>query len=119
MTAPREVAAIAQANQARQHCICLEEDGSSACECPVPITREQIGRLHAFLALHPERAVIYSESANQWLAALTAFLPESEDPLRSWLEEPLTLPPAADLHHSSDLGELLDELGAPSVAIMS
>jgi hypothetical protein len=85
----------------------------------VPVTREQIGRLHAYLSLNSDRAVIYSESASEWLAALSAYLPDSEDPFEAWLQEPFNLPQAADLRHASDLGVLLDMLDAPAVAAMS
>jgi hypothetical protein len=114
-----ETAAITQANLARQRCICQEEVAAEPCDCAAPVTREQIGRLQAYLSLNADRAVIYSEPASEWLAALYAFLPTSEDRLEAWLAEPFGLPPAADLHHSSDLGTLLDMLGAPAAATMS
>jgi hypothetical protein len=119
MTDPREATAIAQANQVRQGCICQEEEDAAPCDCAAPVTREQIGRLQAYLSFNSDRAVIYSESASEWLAALYAFLPTSEDPFEAWLADPFSLPPAADLHHSSDLGTLLDMLGAPAAAVMS
>jgi hypothetical protein len=40
MTDPREVTAITLANQARQRCICLEDNDVTVCQCPTPITRE-------------------------------------------------------------------------------
>jgi hypothetical protein len=119
MTDPREITAIGLANQARQRCICLEEGGVTACACPAPVTRDQVGRLRAYGALHPERAVIYSEVAGAWLAALHAFFPESDDPVLSWLLDPFTLPAEADLRHAGSLDALLDLLGAPPVSVMS
>jgi hypothetical protein len=119
MTDPREATAIAQANQARQRCICQEEVDAAPCDCAAQVTREQIERLQAYLSLNSDRAVIYSESVSEWLAALHAFLPTSEDPFSAWLANPFNLPPAADLHHSTDLGKLLDMLGAPAAAVMS
>ena len=114
-----ETAAITLAKLARQQCICQEEEGASPCDCAVPVAREQIGRLQAYLSLNSDRAVIYSESASEWLAALTAHLPDGEDQFEAWLLEPFNLPEAADLLHASDLGELLDMLGAPVAAAMS
>src|SRR5262249_55235282 len=114
MSDPRELMAIAEANEVRRRCICQEETDAPLCDCPVPVTREQVDRLQAYVALQPDRAVIYSELIGEWLAALHAFLPESDDPIEAWLREPYDLPPAADLHHASDLGELLDMLGAPA-----
>jgi hypothetical protein len=119
MNVPEETTAIVQANLARQHCICQEEPDAPPCDCAVPVTREQIGRLRAYLSLHPDRAVIYSESASEWLAALQAFLPESEDPIEAWLNDPFNLPSAADLHHASDLRVLLDMLDAPAASVIS
>ena len=114
-----ETTAIVRANLLRKRCMCQEEVGASPCDCVTPVTREQIGRLRTYLVLNWDRAVIYSESASEWLAALHAFLPTSEDPLEAWLDEPFNLPAAADLQHSRDLGTLLDMLGAPSAAVMS
>lgn len=114
-----ETAAITLARLARQQCICQEEEDASPCDCAVPVTREQVGRLQAYLALRPGRAVIYSESASQWLAVLSEFLPESDDPLEAWLREPFNLPQAADLRHAADLGILLNMLGAPTADAMS
>jgi hypothetical protein len=114
-----ETAAITLANLARRRCVCQEEEDAAPCDCTAPVTREQIGRLHAFLSLNARRAVIYSDSVSEWLAALHEFLPTSEDPLEAWLAEPFGLPAAADLQHSPDLGTLLDMLGAPPAAVMS
>jgi hypothetical protein len=119
MSDPREITAIVLSNQARQRCICLEEDGVTDCVCPAPITRDQVGRLNAYVSLHPERAIIYSEMEDEWLAALHACFPESEDPILAWLLEPFALPAEADLQHASDLDALLDLLGAPPVSAMS
>jgi len=119
MTVPAEQTAIIRARQTRQQCICQEEADAPPCDCAGPVTREQIGRLRAYLSVHPDRAVIYSELASEWLAALHAFLPESEDPLEAWLCDPFDLSPAADLRHASDLGVLLDMLDAPTVAAIS
>jgi hypothetical protein len=114
-----ETAAIVRAKDARQRCICQEEVDASPCDCASPITREQIGRLHAYLSINADRAVIYSEPASEWLAALSAYLPDSENLLEAWLQEPFNLPEAADLRHAHDLGVLLDMIGAPAVAAMS
>lgn len=119
MTDDREAAAITRASQNQQQCICQEEPGAAPCDCDPPVTREQIGRLRAYLSLNADRAVIYSETASEWLAALHEFLPASEDPIEAWLLEPFGLPAVADLHHAADLGALLDMLGAPTVASMS
>ena len=119
MTDPREITAIDLANQVRRRCICLEGADTTVCECPVPITREQVGRLNAYVSLHPERAIIYSEVADEWLAALHAFFPESDNPILAWLLEPFGLPAEADLQHASSLDALLDTLGAPPVSVMS
>src|SRR5215471_10563789 len=119
MNEDTERAAIAAAQQARPRCICLEQEGAPACEHPAPITREQIGRLRAYASLHPERAVIYSKPAGEWLAALRAFLPQDENPILSWFLDPFGLPPEADLHHAGDLGTLLDLLGAPPTPELS
>ncbi len=51
--------------------------------------------------------------------ALSAHLPDGEDPFEAWLLEPFNLPAAADLRHAGDLGELLDMLDAPAAAAMS
>jgi hypothetical protein len=119
MTDPREIMAIDLANQVRQRCICLEAGDTTVCECPEPITREQVGRLNAYASLHPERAIIYSELTDEWLAALHACFPESDDPILAWLLEPFGLPAEADLQHASSLDALLDMLGAPSVSTLS
>ena len=102
-----------------KRCICQEEENAPPCDCAAPVTREQIGRLRAHLSLNSDRAVIYSESASEWLAALHAFLPKSEDPFEAWLHEPFNVPQAADLRHAQDLGVLLDMLNAPPAAVMS
>ena len=119
MITPGEQTAISLARLFRQQCICQEEAEALPCDCAAPVTREQIGRLHAYLSLNSDRTVIYSETANEWLAALSAHLPESEDPFEAWLQEPFNLPQTADLRHASDLGALLDMLDAPKVAAMS
>jgi hypothetical protein len=98
-----------------KRCICQEEENAPPCDCAAPVTREQIGRLRAHLSLNSDRAVIYSESAGEWLAVLHAFLPESEDPIEAWLREPFNVPEAADLRHAHDLGVLLDMLNPPAV----
>jgi hypothetical protein len=114
-----ETAVITLADLARRRCICQEEEHAPPCDCTAPVTREQIGRLRSYLSLNSDRAVIYSDSASEWLAALRDFLPESEDPFEAWLHEPFNLPRAADLRHAHDLGVLLDMLNAPAVAVMS
>ena len=119
MNVSLETTAIVRANLLRKRCMCQEEVGASPCDCVTPVTREQIGRLRTYLSLNSDRTVIYSESASEWLAALHAFLPASEDPLEAWLAKPFSLAAVADLQHSRDLGTLLDMLGAPSVAVMS
>jgi hypothetical protein len=119
MTVPAEETAINVARLTRQQCICQEEPDALSCDCAVPVTREQIGRLQGYLSLHPDRVAIYSELAGEWLAALRAFLPESEDSLEAWLHAPFDLPQTADLQHASDLGVLLDMLAAPPVAALS
>lgn len=92
MTDPREVTAITLANQARQRCICLEDD-VTVCQCPTPITRELFARLHAYAALQPDRVVAYSELADEWITVLHAFLPPSDDPILAWLQAPFDVPP--------------------------
>jgi hypothetical protein len=70
---------------------------------------------------HPERVVIMSELQGAWMSALLDFLPpapDGEDRILTWMSDPRALPPAAELHSSADLGELLDMLGAPSAAAM-
>ena len=119
MTSPSEQTAVIVARLIRAQCICQEEPGAVPCDCAAPVTRAQLGRVHAYLALHPERAVIYSELTGEWLVALHAFLPESEDPLEAWLHEPYSVPAEADLHHAGDLGALLDLVNAPSSASLS
>jgi hypothetical protein len=116
---PGETTAIVRANLARKRCICLEEDSTLFCRCPTPVTREQVGRLRAYVALQPDRAVAYSELAGEWLAVLHAFLPTSDDPILSWLQAPFDVPLTADLHHARDLGILLDMLGATPAAVLS
>ena len=119
MATSAEQTAIHLARLAYTQCICQEEAGALACDCLAPVTRAQLGRVQAYLALHPERAVIYSELAGEWLVALLAFLPESEVPLGAWLHEPFAVRPEADLRHASDLEVLLDLLDAPSSASLS
>lgn len=119
MNVDAESAVIVRANLARNRCICQEEEDPAPCDCAAPVTREQVGRLRAYLSVNTDRSVIYSESASEWLAALREFLPESEDPFEAWLREPFNLPQAADLRHAHDLGVLLDVLNAPAVAVMS
>jgi hypothetical protein len=114
-----EQTAIWLARLARARCICQEEANALPCDCAAPVTRSQLGRVQAYLALHPERAVIYSELAGEWLVALHASLPQSEDPLAAWLHEPFAVSPDADLRHATDLEELLDLLDAPSSASLS
>ena len=111
--------AISAASAARRRCVCQEDPGGEPCACPIPVTREQTGRLRAYAALHPERAFICSELTGQWMSALISGLPSAEDPVLAWLLDPCGLPPAADLRSSADLGELLDALGAPPAAEMS
>lgn len=118
MTAHAEETVIAVARLTRQRCICQEEAEAAPCDCRAPVTREQIGRLRAYLALHADRAVAYSELASGWPTALHAFLPDSDDPLEAWLNSPFDVPEAAELCHAADLGMLLDMLGAPPLAIM-
>jgi hypothetical protein len=60
---------------ARRQCICLEDPGNGACDCALPVTREQAGRLHAYATQHPERVVIMSEPQGEWMSALLDFLP--------------------------------------------
>jgi hypothetical protein len=108
----REQAALA----ARQQCICQEDPGNGPCDCALPVTREQAGRLHAYASQHPERVVIMSELQGGWISALVDFLPPAppgEDRIVAWMRDPRALPPAAGLRSSADLGELLDLLGAP------
>jgi hypothetical protein len=119
MTGPREAAAIILASQARQQCFCLQVDGTASCECRAPVTREQIGRLRAFVSLRPDWAVAYSELAGEWMAVRHASLPPGQDPIGTWLLDPFSVPPAADLHHAADLGSLLDGLQAPALALFS
>jgi hypothetical protein len=119
MTSPSEQTAVILARLIRAQCICQEEPGAPPCDCAAPVTRAQLGRVHAYLALHPERAVIYSELASEWLVALHAFVPASEDPLEAWLRDPFGVPAEADLHHAGDLGALLDLIDAPSSASLS
>jgi hypothetical protein len=116
---PQEQKIIALARSIREQCICQEEPDAPPCGCTPPVTRDQLGRLRAYLALNADRAVIYSELASVWLAALHEFLPKSEDPFEAWLHEPFNVPEAADLHQAEDLGTLLDMLDAPAAAAMS
>lgn len=111
-------AAVELADLLRQRCICLEEDGALVCECPMPISRAQVGRLRAFAALHPDRAVAYSELVDEWVSVLHAFLPKSDDPVLAWLQAPLDVPTSAELRHATGLDALLDDLGAPPTALL-
>jgi hypothetical protein len=106
----------------RRQCICQEDPGRGPCEHAAPVTREQLGRLRAYAAVHPERAFIMSEITGEWLSALADSLPpgtNAEDRVLAWMRAPYELPPAADLRASADLAELLDTLGAPPAAGMS
>jgi hypothetical protein len=110
----REQAAITAA--ASRQCICQEDPDNAPCDCALPVTREQAGRLHAYASQHPERVVIMSEPQSAWMSALVDFLPpapDGEDRVVAWMSDPRAAPPAADLRSSADLGELLDLLGAP------
>jgi hypothetical protein len=49
--------------------------GNAPCDCALPVTREQAGRLHAYASQHPERVVIMSELQGRWIGALLDFLP--------------------------------------------
>jgi len=119
MSDNREAIVLARAKQTRERCICQEEPNASPCDCEPPVTREQMGRLHAYLALHPERGVIYSELVGEWLAVLHAHLPVSKNPTEAWLNDPLNVPTEGELCRSIDLGALLDLLGAPPAATIS
>jgi hypothetical protein len=99
--------------------VCQEENGAPPCQCAIPVTREQVGRLRAYQTQQHGRTLICSELACEWMAALTAFLPAGEDPVMAWLLDPFALPPEADLRHSADLGDLLDMLDAPPAAALS
>ena len=123
-TAPdrREETVIAATAAARRQCLCQEDPANGPCGHGAPFTREQVGRLRAYAAEHPERAVILSELAGQWMSALVEFLPPGADAnerVIAWMSDPYTLPDAADLQSSTDLETLLDTLGAPPAAIMS
>jgi hypothetical protein len=120
-TAPgdREGAAVSAAAIVRLRCICQEDPDSGPCACAPPVPREQVGRLRAYAAQHPERAFIMSELEDAWMSALLAYLPpgtHSEERLFAWMSAPRDLPPAADLRSSADLGELLDMLDAAPAA---
>jgi hypothetical protein len=118
----QEDAAVSAAAALRRQCVCREDPGNGPCECAVPVTREQVGRLRAYAAQHPERAVIRSELAEKWMSALLDFLPpgaDGEDRVLAWMADPYALPPAAGLRSSADLGTLLDLLEAPPAAAMS
>jgi hypothetical protein len=109
------------ASAARRQCICQEDPGNAPCDCALPVTREQAGRLHAYASQHPERVVIMSELQGEWMSALLDFLPPApagEDRVIAWMSDPRDLPPAAGLASSADLGELLDILGAPPATAM-
>jgi hypothetical protein len=118
----REDAAVSAVAALRPHCVCQEEPDNGPCECAVPFTREQVGRLRTYAAQHPERAIILSELAEEWMSALLDFLPpgkDGEDPVLAWMSAPYALPPDADLRSAADLGTLLDQLGAPPATAMS
>jgi hypothetical protein len=113
----REQAAITT----RQQCICEEDPGNTPCDCALPVTRGQASRLHAYASQHPERVVIMSEPQGAWMSALLDFLPpapDGQDRVTAWMSNPRALPPAAGLRSSTDLGELLDLLGAPPARAM-
>jgi hypothetical protein len=116
---PAEQAAVSAAALTRRRCLCQEEDGAPPCECTLPVTREQVGRLHAYQARQHDRTLVASEQAVEWMAALTAFLPAGDDPVITWMRDPFALPTEADLRHAADLGDLLDMLGAPPAAALS
>jgi hypothetical protein len=118
----REDAAVSTAAALRLKCICQEDPSNGACACAAPVTREQAGRLRAYTAQHPERVFIMSDLEGAWISALLDHLPpgtSGEDRVLAWMTDPRSLPPAADLQSSSDLGELLDMLGAPPAAALS
>jgi hypothetical protein len=122
-TAPgnREAAATSAANAARRQCVCQEDPANGPCTCALPVTREQVDWLRAYAAQHPERVIIMSEAEGAWMSALLDFLPPGADDAErvlTWMSAPYTLPPAADLLWSADLGELLDMLSAPPPAAM-
>jgi hypothetical protein len=120
-TSPEDAAISAAANL-RHQCICQEDQPTEPCAHPVSITRQQVGRLRAYLAQHPERAIIMSDLEGIWMSALRAFLPpgaNDEDRIFAWMTAPRDLPLIADLQASADLGELLDMLDAPPAAHMS
>jgi hypothetical protein len=101
-TAPasREGAAVTAAGAARARCICEEDPDNGLCAHTVPISREQVGRLRAYAAQHPERAFIMSELTGEWMTALTNLLPEGadgEDRVLAWMRAPYALPPAAGM----------------------
>jgi hypothetical protein len=106
---------------ARRQCICQEDPGNGTCDCALPVTREQAGRLYAYASQHPERVVIMSEPQGAWMSALLDFLPpapDGQDRVIAWMSDPRALPPAAGLLSSADLGDLLDLLGAPPAPAM-
>jgi hypothetical protein len=119
LVAPAEQAVVSAAALTRRRCVCQEEEGAPPCACAPPVTREQVGRLLAYLAQQSGRAVICSELTGEWMAALSAFLPAGENPVERWMRDPFALPPTADLWHAVDLGDLLDMLGVPSAAAFS
>jgi hypothetical protein len=119
LVAPAEQAVVSRVALTRRRCLCQEEEGAPPCACAPPVTREQVGRLRAYLAQQPGRAVICSELTGEWMAALSAFLPARENPVEAWLRDPFALPSEADLRHAIDLGHLLDILGVPSAAVLS
>jgi hypothetical protein len=118
----REDAAVSIAAATRRQCVCQEDPGNGPCAHPVPVTREQVGRLRAYAAAHPERAFIMSEMEDAWMSALHAFLPpgiNGDERVLAWMTAPTDLSPSAGLRSSPDLGELLDMLDAPPAAQLS
>jgi hypothetical protein len=112
----QQQALISAARAARARCLCQEQPGTGPCDCPAPLTREQAGRLNAYAGQHPERVFIMSQATGQWMSALASFLPlgpDAEARVTAWMSDPYTLPQAADLLASPDLGDLLDMLKAP------
>jgi hypothetical protein len=119
MTDPREDIALRAASLARNRCICLDAEDISSCQCPVPVTRVQAGRLRVFAVLRPDWAVVYSVLAAEWLAARVAFLPQGDDPVAAWLRAPFDVPPEAGLRHAGGLDALLDGMGTPATEDLS
>jgi hypothetical protein len=111
--------ALRAASLARNRCICLDAEDISSCQCPVPVTRQQVGRLLAVALMHPAWAVAYSVLAAEWVAARSAFLPQGDDPVAAWLRAPFDVPPEAGLRHAAGLDALLDGMGAPAAEDLS